>query len=651
MKKAIIICLAAILITALCLPTYAALNNGADENTPYLSISSGGVTIYPDAGIFWRGVCDPESGAWLEEEYGPGAEGVKSVPLIRYKGEITENSVSYTVYVIEGYESPNGSMEIEYIDRFLKRAGKGVYRITAHFSVTDSEHNTYFQYEAPFDVEVENDPVYNGEYDVVQDGISYLDCGAYCEIVYAAGSLTGDVVIPSSVNINGRDLPVRSVQKQAFQNAEYIKSVVLPDGLTTIGISAFRNCKSLQSITVPESVTSIGTGAFNNCGQLKSITIPENIKKIESHTFFCCSSLESITIPGNVTKIDQFAFGRCTGLTSIDIPDSVTEIMESAFENCTGVKTVTVGSGLRTMHRKAFSGCDAVDTLIISEDNPTYYSKGNCFISKNMNGVVMVFKNSVIPEDENITSIDGSLYNYRSEKVIRIPANIKLIDHAAFYECSSLETVYYGGTIDQWENVVIGSYNKYLRRATIVCTNGKVIGDEEFYDTDDTPEDPDGKPIKGDCSGDGAVDNKDVVILFRYVSGTGKTGDESVYDFNGDGEINNKDVAALFRALSAENAPGKTNEKQITEIIHYNVQTYAFGENGEGYREPEYEGKELIKPVEKSKKDGMDDKTLHIFGKDYTLKYGETYDYGLYDEKYDQYYGSGAWFMFGEKTG
>lgn len=56
---------------------------------------------------------------------------------------------------------------------------------------------------------------------------------------------------------------------------------------------------------------------------------------------------------------------------------------------------------------------------------------------------------------------------------------------------------------------------------------------------------------KGDCNKDGSVDNKDVVALFRYVSGNEKAEDESLYDFNGDGEADNKDVVALFRYVSA----------------------------------------------------------------------------------------------------
>ena len=56
--------------------------------------------------------------------------------------------------------------------------------------------------------------------------------------------------------------------------------------------------------------------------------------------------------------------------------------------------------------------------------------------------------------------------------------------------------------------------------------------------------------IVGDINEDGEADNKDVVVLFRYVSGTDKLEDESVYDFNGDGDVDNKDVVALFRYLS-----------------------------------------------------------------------------------------------------
>ncbi|MBO4422519.1 MAG: InlB B-repeat-containing protein [Clostridia bacterium] len=57
--------------------------------------------------------------------------------------------------------------------------------------------------------------------------------------------------------------------------------------------------------------------------------------------------------------------------------------------------------------------------------------------------------------------------------------------------------------------------------------------------------------LKGDVNGDGKINNKDVVALFRYVSSGESGADMDVYDFNGDGKINNKDVVALFRYVSS----------------------------------------------------------------------------------------------------
>ena len=56
---------------------------------------------------------------------------------------------------------------------------------------------------------------------------------------------------------------------------------------------------------------------------------------------------------------------------------------------------------------------------------------------------------------------------------------------------------------------------------------------------------------KGDINGDGEVDNKDVVLLFRFLSGGSDEGlIKKLMDFNGDGFVNNKDVATLFRYIS-----------------------------------------------------------------------------------------------------
>ena len=59
-----------------------------------------------------------------------------------------------------------------------------------------------------------------------------------------------------------------------------VKSVVIEDGVTSIGDYAFAYCKDVTSLTIPDSVTSIGENAFRNCRELTSVTIPDSVISI-----------------------------------------------------------------------------------------------------------------------------------------------------------------------------------------------------------------------------------------------------------------------------------------------------------------------------------------------------------------------------------
>ena len=62
-------------------------------------------------------------------------------------------------------------------------------------------------------------------------------------------------------------------------------SVVMRDGVTSIGVNAFSGCTGLTSVTFPEGLTSIGDEAFNECRWLTSVTIPEGLTSIEDGAF------------------------------------------------------------------------------------------------------------------------------------------------------------------------------------------------------------------------------------------------------------------------------------------------------------------------------------------------------------------------------
>lgn len=90
---------------------------------------------------------------------------------------------------------------------------------------------------------------------------------------------TGNVVIPDTVEYDGKKWAVEGINGYAFNECTELTSVTLPNGITTIGNGAFLKCSKLTSITLPSKLTKIGDYAFNETG-LTSIVIPDSCKSI-----------------------------------------------------------------------------------------------------------------------------------------------------------------------------------------------------------------------------------------------------------------------------------------------------------------------------------------------------------------------------------
>ena len=158
--------------------------------------------------------------------------------------------------------------------------------------------------------------------------------------IYKNGSISGDLIISSSVKNNDITYSVTSIRDSAFKNCSSLTSITISDSVTSIGSEAFYKCSSLTSITIPDSVTSIGGFAFRYCSSLTNITIPDSVTSIGDGAFYNCSSLTSVTIGKGVTSIGYSAFEKCSSLTSIVIPDSVTSIGNWAFEDCRSLTSI-----------------------------------------------------------------------------------------------------------------------------------------------------------------------------------------------------------------------------------------------------------------------------------------------------------------------
>ena len=124
-----------------------------------------------------------------------------------------------------------------------------------------------------------------------------------------------------------------------YPKAKTQTSYIIPSSVTTVGRDAFEECENLKSIILPEKLTSIEESAFSSSG-IKTIEMPAGVTTI-SRSAFNSSFIESIVLPNNIVKIDEMAFRNCKNLKKIFIQNPQCEIDDSfgticsnlAFEN------------------------------------------------------------------------------------------------------------------------------------------------------------------------------------------------------------------------------------------------------------------------------------------------------------------------------
>ncbi len=58
------------------------------------------------------------------------------------------------------------------------------------------------------------------------------------------------------------------------------ESVIVPEGIRTIGEGAFKVCVSLKQVSLPSTLCHIMAGAFKGCRKLRKIQIPQGVTKI-----------------------------------------------------------------------------------------------------------------------------------------------------------------------------------------------------------------------------------------------------------------------------------------------------------------------------------------------------------------------------------
>ena len=237
--------------------------------------------------------------------------------------------------------------------------------------------------------------------------------------------------------------------------------VVIPDGVTAIGVNAFRCCEGLRSVVIPAGVARIERDAFRDCEALTSVDFSYGVAVLAEWAFAFCEALTAVTLPEGLAAIGLQAFRGCTSLTTVKIPDSVTEIKSGAFRDCAALTSVTLPArfreGLVDMFDEAIAARD-IFTFTEGEAAPVpfeiaggrlYRYRGNEPTVTVPEGVRAIGKHAfadskgtkTVRLPSTLTMIEANAFGHSSVTALTIPEGVTTIGDHAFFLCAELAEV------------------------------------------------------------------------------------------------------------------------------------------------------------------------------------------------------------------
>ena len=235
-----------------------------------------------------------------------------------------------------------------------------------------------------------------------------LEDGSYSVKARDQYTISGRIIIPATYN--GK--PVTEIPSAAFGWCDKITEIVIPDSVTTIGTVAFHGCSSLIKVNIPKNVSEIPQQCFAACGHLEEVVMHDGITKIDYGAFMNCGDITKIDIPDGLQLMGDFAFQGCSNLESIYIPNGVELIGMGCFYSCVNLTEIRLPSSVKHIGNEAFFDCYMLQTV------------------------------------------------YLPDGIIRI-------HHKAFNLCANLSNIYYAGSEEKWNDIIIDEGNNAIYSATL----------------------------------------------------------------------------------------------------------------------------------------------------------------------------------------
>ena len=372
-------------------------------------------------------------------------------------------------------------------------SGLGVHPYGAEITVTSASNIGYtfngwyidgelVSSENEYSHEIVENVVISAKYSVVEEMkiFEFTSTETTCKITGIKDRKVWEIIIPYGVT---------SIGVNAFYDCSSLESIVIPETVTSIGGYAFYNCSSLENMVIPENVTNIGEYAFYNCSYLESIVIPDNVKAVGDYAFGECSRLKKVVIgegvtgignrtfygctslivaefSGNVTSIGEYAFYNCSSLIAAVIPDGVTSIGDRAFYGCYSLISVELGEGVTNIGEMAFNGCYKLVEVINR-------STVNIEVGDPSNGYLGYYAKEVHKGESKIVVDDNEILFYTYNGVNYLLGAIALEKELI------LPASYNGETYEIYDYAFYKNYGFYV---VILGDGVTAIGDRAFYE-------------------------------------------------------------------------------------------------------------------------------------------------------------------------
>lgn len=239
-----------------------------------------------------------------------------------------------------------------------------------------------------------------------------------------------------------------------YENYYYlhIKTIVIGDGVTSIGNYAFKDFSNLTDVNFSSSVnlTTIGDYAFSSAGYYYVDNLP-------------------ITLPEGLLSIGASCF-YSTRFTNVNLPSTLQTIGNEAFRDSKMKGTLTIPASVTNIGYGITSGCSAIESITVANGNTTYESGSSNAIIKKASPATLVAGciNTVIP---NTVKVIGKLaLSYINTETITIPEGVETLANQALAGCRYLTTINIPSTLNSIEEYAL-SYCRAVSSITVASGN------------------------------------------------------------------------------------------------------------------------------------------------------------------------------------